>query len=244
MPAYKVDLHNHCDCDPIDQLSYSYQDLIDKAHEQGVDALAITPHRDPFPEKDIPDAIAYAQNKGMLFIPGVERYIDGREVIILNAQPSYFSSETQLGQKDLRKIRQEQGDAVLTIAPHPFYPRKTCVGRVLDQIKDLIDALEFSHMYFPFWNPNTKAEVWAKANNKPVVANSDSHNLHMIGKNSSIVEADSLTTEAIFSAIRNHHVRYEIRYMTVMESLAYLSRLFIQVTKHALVMAFKRPVHH
>src|SRR6267142_144063 len=77
----KVELHTHTSDDPIDPIPYSTFDLIDRAAELEYDALAITLH-----DKQLDVAIyaQYAASRGIVLIPGIERTIDGRHVLLLN----------------------------------------------------------------------------------------------------------------------------------------------------------------
>ncbi|MEM9445050.1 MAG: PHP-associated domain-containing protein [Verrucomicrobiota bacterium] len=225
MPKYRVDLHNHCNCDPIDVLDYSAEQLIDQAKHLGIDVLSITPHRDYFID---PQASAYAKSKGILLIPGVERIVDGKEILILNADPRFFPNDAFSTKADLEKARAYHGDSMLIVAPHPFYPRKTCAHQYLDEIHYLLDAVEFCHFYFPFYNPNQEAEIWAEKNDITILANSDAHQLKMVGYNSSLVEAKQLTAEAIFQGIRDNLVSYEYKYMDLLEFVIYAKNLVMQ----------------
>jgi predicted metal-dependent phosphoesterase TrpH len=197
MLSFHVDLHHHCNCDPIDHLSYSAQDLVDEAAEKGLHAIAITPHRDVFAD---PHAVTYAREKGVLLIPGVEKMIEGMEVVILNVTPPEISEEFSFS--DLADLRERRGGDILVFAPHPFYPRPTCVGPRLDEFPHLFDAVEHAHLYVRGWNPNLKAIQWASQNNKAVLANTDSHGLGVLGRNYSIVEASELTCSSLFDSIR------------------------------------------
>ncbi|HKC54938.1 MAG TPA: hypothetical protein VKC35_02405, partial [Vicinamibacterales bacterium] len=77
----KVELHTHTSDDPVDPIPYSTFDLIDRAAELEYDALAITLH-----DKQLDVAIyaPYAASRGIVLIPGIERTIDGRHVLLLN----------------------------------------------------------------------------------------------------------------------------------------------------------------
>lgn len=206
MPVFRTDFHNHCSCDPVDHLHYSAEDLVDQACASGIQALAITPHGQVFSD---PRAVEYAAGKGVLLIPGVEKMIEGREVVILNVAPDDIPRSLDFS--DLKKLRQKLGDSILVIAPHPFYPRPTCVGPVLTKNKDLFDAVEHAHLYGFGWNPNRQAVRWAKSFGKAVLANTDCHDLSMVGRNWSEVEAEELSAESIFAAIRTLKVTYVSR---------------------------------
>ena len=86
----KVELHTHTADDPIDHVPHSATELIDRAAALQYDALAITLHDR---QLDLRPLIPYAAERGVVLIPGVERSIQGRHVLLLN-----FSDETENGQ--------------------------------------------------------------------------------------------------------------------------------------------------
>ena len=77
----KVDLHLHTKEDNYDNLDYSAKELIDRAVELKFDVLAITLHNEIFFSKDL---ISYAEQKGILLIPGVELSIEKKHVLLYN----------------------------------------------------------------------------------------------------------------------------------------------------------------
>jgi predicted metal-dependent phosphoesterase TrpH len=204
MPLFNIDFHHHCSSDPVDRLFYDDYALIDQAVLLGLHTIAITPHRTVY---DNPAAVAYAQSKSLLLIPGVEKMIEGREIVLLNVTPSEVPDNFNF--EDLSLLREKRGDSLFVFAPHPFYPRSTCAGPVLDKIVNLIDAVEYAHLYFCFYNrPNEKAVEWAEANNKAVLANSDSHHLDMVGRNATRIEADKLDVVSIFRTLKATKGKY------------------------------------
>jgi predicted metal-dependent phosphoesterase TrpH len=77
----KVDLHTHTADDFCDLIPYQTHELIDRAAELGFDCLAITLH-----DRQLDPAAfrAYATSRGIVLIPGIERTIEGRHVLLLN----------------------------------------------------------------------------------------------------------------------------------------------------------------
>jgi len=202
MPVYNIDLHAHCDCDPHDVLNYSPYDMVNEAVDAGLNAFAITPHGKVFHD---PDAQAYAEKRGILLIPGIELLVSGFEILLLNVRPDEVHRKFTFD--DLRKLRKRRGPDFLTVAPHPFYPRQTCVGPMINEAADCLDAVEHAHFYTPLWNPNQKAIEWARKHGKPLVANSDMHILDMFACQYTEVEAPELSLTALFDAIRASQVR-------------------------------------
>ncbi len=197
MAVYRVDLHHHVDTDPRDVIGYSAVDLAGAARGHGLDAIAITPHDRLF---DDPGAVARAGGLGVLLVPGIEKKIGGREVLILNVRPGEVAEEFSFD--DLRRLRAVAGERILTIAPHPFYPLRASLGRDLDRVADCIDAVEIAHLHGFGVDPNARAERWARENGKPLVANSDTHDLALLGRNFTEVDAGRLDAGELFRAIR------------------------------------------
>src|ERR1051326_3757808 len=79
----KVELHSHTADDPIDKIPYSTRDLIDRAAALGFDALAITLHNR---QLDLRPWHSYASDRHIVLIPGVERTIGGKHVLLPNFQ--------------------------------------------------------------------------------------------------------------------------------------------------------------
>src|SRR5437763_3472162 len=110
----KVELHTHTADDPIDRIPYSTIELIDRAAALGYGALAITLHER---QLDVKRFEAHAAKRGIVLIPGVERTIEGRHVLLLNFSRATESVATF---RDLARLRaRERG---LVVAPHPYFP--------------------------------------------------------------------------------------------------------------------------
>lgn len=221
MPVFRTDFHHHCNIDPVDVLFYSPQDLITHAKSFGIDALAITPHGEVYHD---PQVIEWAKDQGVLLMPAIEKRIEGKEVLLINVTKEQVPRKMNFS--DLKHLKEFRGDDFLTIAPHPFYPMRDCLRReLMDLYVDLIDAVEWAHFYFPFANPyNQEAKSWAKENGKPLLANSDTHTLSMLGRNYSEVTADELTPSSLFNAIRAQQVRYVSRPPSPYELLDFIAK--------------------
>jgi predicted metal-dependent phosphoesterase TrpH len=85
MPSFRVELHSHCQGDPVDSyLSHTIFEHIDRAKEVGLNAIAVTWHRGIC---DNPEATAYARERGVLLIPGMEADMDGQHHLVVNWIP-------------------------------------------------------------------------------------------------------------------------------------------------------------
>jgi predicted metal-dependent phosphoesterase TrpH len=195
----KVELHAHTGDDPIDRLTYTTPQLIDRAADLGYDALAITLHDR---QLDLEPFAAQAEARGLVLIPGIERTIQGKHVLLLNF--SRAGAEAVTSFDDLARLKQrEQG---LVVAPHPFFPSATCLRGLMDLHADLFDAVEYNAMFVRGANFNRAAQRWARAHRKPMVGNCDVHRLHQLGTTWSMVDAER-NPASICNAIARGHVR-------------------------------------
>ena len=122
----KVDLHSHTNyVIPKRDSNLSPKQLIDFVASKNYDVLAITEHASfrtlggikyfNNPLKTYFDFKDYAKKKGVLLIPGVETFVEGKEVLLINFKGDARKVKTF---DDVRKLRE---DNILVIAPHPFY---------------------------------------------------------------------------------------------------------------------------
>jgi predicted metal-dependent phosphoesterase TrpH len=196
----KVDLHLHTWEDPLDPISYDARTLVDRAARQGFDVLAITLHERQFVD---PRLSAYARDRGVLLLPGIERSIEGRHVLLINFPAALTESVNTF--EDLRRLRARTAGVV--VAPHPFFPARTCVRAKLEQHAPLFDAVEWSYFWTRALNFNARAAAWAREHGKAIVGNSDLHDLRQFGRTYSLVDAPA-DTDAICQAIREGKVSH------------------------------------
>ncbi|HMD36558.1 MAG TPA: PHP-associated domain-containing protein [Vicinamibacterales bacterium] len=198
----KVDLHTHTADDPLDRISYSTTDLIDRAAALGYDALAVTLHDR---QLDVRPLESYAAARGIVLISGVERTIEGRHVLLINFQRGTGAVRTFA---DLARLR--RGEPGLVIAPHPFFPLGSCLNDQMDRHAELFDAVEYNAMFTATLNFNVRAVEWARAHGKPIVGNGDVHRLRQLGTTFSYVDAPP-DPDAICEAVRQGRVTAECR---------------------------------
>lgn len=205
----KVELHTHTADDPLDNIPHSSRELIDRAAALRYDALAITLH-----DRWIDPAAlsSYAAERGILLIPGIERTIEGRHVLLLNFSRAAEQVESF---EDLRHLKtRERG---LVIAPHPFFPTRSCLQGMMDRHPDVFDAVERNAMFTRTLDFNERAEKWAARQGKPVVGNCDVHRLYQLGSCYSLVDA-APEPDAICSAIRNGQVTVHAEPLSVVQA--------------------------
>src|SRR5215471_6087427 len=146
----KVELHTHTSEDPVDAIPYTTHQLIDHAVALGYDALAITLHER---QLDLRQVTPYAAERGLVLIPGIERTIEGRHVLLLN----YAS-----GAEDVRTFadlaRLKKRARGLVVAPHAYFPGTSCLHQDLERHADLFDAVERNAMFIRGLDFNRAAE--------------------------------------------------------------------------------------
>lgn len=216
MMTLKSDFHLHTSDDRFDAIRHTARTLISTAARKGFKVLAITNHDTFTYDSDLRD---YAADLGILLIPGIEKTIEGKHVLILNAN---LQAEKIRTFSDLRRARQ---DGFFNIAPHPFFIKKYCLQDKLLEHLDLFDAIEFSFFYSRLVNFNRAAVRLAKKKRLPVVGNSDCHILKFMGICHSLIEAESRTLEGVLNAIRNHQLKVVSRPI----SLPGLARILLEI---------------
>jgi predicted metal-dependent phosphoesterase TrpH len=177
----KVELHSHTGEDPCDRIPYSTRDLIDRAATLGYNALAITLHDKQLDLRPYED---YAAARGLTLIPGIERTIEGKHVLLLNFSRA---SEDVRSFNDLAGLKARESGIV--VAPHPFFPSRTALWGQMDRYAELFDAVEVNAMFTRSLDFNGRARRWAHAHGKPLVGNGDVHRLSQLGTTYSLVDA-------------------------------------------------------
>jgi predicted metal-dependent phosphoesterase TrpH len=194
----KTELHAHTDADPADRIAHDIHALVDRAASLQYGALAITLHDryfDPQPQA------AYARERGIVLLPGIERTIAGRHVLLINYPADCAEVRTFSGIARL-KARHPAG---LVVAPHPFYPTPSSLARYLVRHATLFDAVEVNSMFTTWLDFNRGAVAWAKRHGKTLVGNTDLHLLTQMGTTYSLVDAEP-HPDAICDAIRRGRV--------------------------------------
>jgi predicted metal-dependent phosphoesterase TrpH len=214
----KAELHTHTADDPRDAIPHTTRELIDSAASHGYQVLAITLHDR---QLDLAEHRSYAQDRGITLIAGVERTIQGRHVLLLNFPRA---AERVSSLEELEGLKRRTGG--LVIAPHPFYPAPTCLGRpLMDRHADLFDAVEFNYFYTRQFDLFNRAAVkWARAHGKPLVANADLHRLSQLGKTFSLVDSPA-DPDAICEAIASGKVEIRTEPLSMTEAALYFASI-------------------
>lgn len=183
MPTLKFDFHLHTLDDPCDHHVYhTVYELLDKAASLNYGALAITLHNAQFQSRA---AEAYAAERGIMLLSGIERDIEGCHVLLINYPKAVTESLNTF--EDLRRAKSPEG---LVIAAHPFFPGGVALRDNLFKHRDVFDAVEVSGFYHRYWDPNRKGRRAASRLGLPLVGNSDTHTLEQFGTTWSEVECE------------------------------------------------------
>lgn len=213
----KVDLHMHSGEDPYDGLRYPATKLIDRAVELGYGAIAITLHDTVIEDRRV---FEYAQQNGLLLIQACEWTIQKVDVLLYNVTQAEVNAIKTF--EDLRAFKRAKGEDLLIIAPHPYFPVGHSLKHHLETHIDLFDAIEHAQIHLPWLNFNKQAKHIAAYYKKPMVANSDAHNLWMFGRHYTLVDA-APQERSIFNAIKAGKVEWHSPPITLWECL----RMFI-----------------
>lgn len=165
----------------------------------GYGALSITLHER---QLDLERRVPLAAERGITLIPGVERTIEGRHVLLLNFRR---------GAQDVRTFEDlaRCGKCETDWSWRSFFPLPSCLHGCLNRHASLFDAIEINAMFMPTVNFNRVAERWAARHGKPLVGNGDIHRLRQLGSTYPLVDPD-----AICAAIAAGCVRVEGRLMS------------------------------
>ncbi len=222
----KVELHTHTADDPADLIPHSTTELIERAVDLGFGAVAITLHDR---QLDLRRFEAFARERDIVLIPGIERTIQGKHVLLFN----FPASRTERLQSfdEIAHLKRAH-PAGLVIAPHAFYPGASCLRRrLMDRHAELFDAVEINYFYTRDIDFNRVAARWAARHGRPLVGNSDLHRLHQLGRTYSLVDA-APGVDAICAAIRAGRVEVRSAPITIGTAAAYFGDLWIaQVLK-------------
>jgi len=190
----KADLHLHAGEDKCHRIKYSSKDLIYLAAEKGFEVLALTFHDQISYSKKLAD---YAKKKGVLLIPGIEKHIEGREVLLYNVTAEDVKQLKSFA--DLKQLKKKKN--ILVIAPHPFFKRKNCLDEKLVENIDVFDGIEYSHFYIHIFNLNKRAVQVAKKYSLPLIGGSDAHHLKQVNMTYSLIDSKK-DLSSIFKAIK------------------------------------------
>ena len=198
----KAELHSHCSLDPEDYkiCEYSPETLITEAARLGYEVLAITCHNLDIWNRELAD---FAEGAGITLVPGMEVTVERKyHTLAYNFQARSENLDS------FEQLRARSREDTLVVAPHPFFPTLTCLGRNLERNLDIYDAVECSGFYLPSADFNRPARRLASSKGKPLVGNGDVHFLWQLEKTFTWIYAEPDVT-SILKAVKQGHVRLE-----------------------------------
>ncbi|MBD3313765.1 hypothetical protein GF345_04955 [Candidatus Woesearchaeota archaeon] len=215
----KIDLHTHAGKDRDHALAYSPRQLIDRTAKLGYDILSITNHETLTFSKDIKD---YAKKRGILLIPGIEKRIENKEVIILNADKKAENLRTF---RDLKRYRETKD--VFVMAPHPFYPDPKALHSRLAENIELFDSIEFSHFYLSWWTFNSRAAEIAEKHRLPLIGTSDCHMFEQLNRTYTLAESEK-NIQSLFESLRKRKIKLVTEPLGLIEAIRIITALYLK----------------
>jgi predicted metal-dependent phosphoesterase TrpH len=198
----KAELHAHCSLDPIDYpvCRYSAEELICSAAELGYQVLAITCHDVDVWTEGLSE---FAGSLGITLIPGMEVTTElTRHTLVYNFDASVEDLDT------LKKIRSRSSENTLVIAPHAFFPGRSCLRNLLKANLDVFDAIEYSGFQVRGLNFNRLSKGMAEKANKPLVGSGDIHYLWQLNRTFAWIYSEPEVI-SILRAVKQGRVKLE-----------------------------------
>jgi predicted metal-dependent phosphoesterase TrpH len=213
----RTNLHLHTSDDQEDFIEYSFIDALNTAKIYGFECLALTCHNTFVDREDYRKA---AEALGILLIPGVEKTIEKRHVVVLNPDRDIDAVKTFAELSAYKKTHPQ----IFVLAAHPYFPGGYSLQEKLEEHLTLFDAIEHSWFYSKRVNFNERAERLAETSHIPFIATSDTHDLKFLDTNYAEIEVKEKTIPAIFEAIRNNNFT----------NTTFPRKLFREMTAHVL----------
>ncbi len=188
-----VELHSHS------AGSYDGRDSVERmlehASANGLDAIAITDH-------DVIDeslrATEIADEYGLVAIPGLEVTSRAGHVLALGVDELVPAGQSFAD--TVEAIHDQGGTAIV---PHPYQDlRRGVLANATEDELTIADGIEvFNSRYFT-GRTNRQARDLALERGLPMTAGSDAHIAEMVGRGTTLVDAEDRTVDAILAAIR------------------------------------------
>jgi predicted metal-dependent phosphoesterase TrpH len=125
-----------------------------------------------------------------------------RHVLVYNFHTSPENLST------LDKIRERSHNETLVIAPHAYFPERTCLKNLLVENLDVFDAIEYSGFQVRGVNFNRRSTRLAAAAGKPLVGNGDIHFLWQLNRTFTWIYSEP-DVRSILSAVKQGLVQVQ-----------------------------------
>ena len=186
----KVDMHVHTNHSKDSRTSP--REVVKRALELGLDAIAVTDHNTV---SGALEAERAAHKTPLLVIPGQEVGAKEGEVMVLNVRETIPH-----GMSCLQTMRQARKLGGFVVVPHPFDLMRNGLGKSMQGCLRYIDAIEAFNARTLLGIFNTRAMAFAQEHGLPITAGSDSHFPEEMG-NTHMLIASAKDTQAILEAI-------------------------------------------
>lgn len=188
----KCDFHIHTSEDPQDNIYYSAKTMIKYAAKLKYDVLTLTNHNAVYFNQSLKQ---YAKKHNILLIPGMELSTKDGHLVLINYKGKI--------PKNLEKIKKNNS---LIMSPHPYHFYLKGLNKKLINYLPILDAIEYSHHYIKLYNPNKRAEKFAKKHKLAILGTADAHILEDFNRTFTLIDTDK-NVDSILEAIRKRKTK-------------------------------------